>query len=63
MPIYEYECHECKERFQVLQGMNEGSESVACPKCSAKAPKRLMSMFGSNMSSSSGASCGLTAST
>lgn len=63
MPIYEYECQECRERFQVLQGMNEGSESVACPKCNAKAPKRLMSMFGSNVSASFGASCTPTAST
>ena len=53
MPIYEYECRECKERFEVLQGMNEGSESVCCPKCNAKEPRRLLSVFGSSNSSSS----------
>ena len=63
MPIYEYECRECEERFQVLQGMNEGSDSVSCPKCDAKEPKRLMSVFGCNLSGSSGASCAPTAST
>ncbi len=47
MPIYEYECQECKIRFEVLQGINEGGEEVSCPKCDAKSPKRLMSMFGS----------------
>ncbi len=63
MPIYEYECRGCSERFEVLQGAGEGSESVSCPKCDAKDPKRLMSMFGSNISASSGASCAPSAST
>ncbi|MBN1593633.1 MAG: zinc ribbon domain-containing protein [Candidatus Coatesbacteria bacterium] len=58
MPIYEYECQECKVRFEVLQGINEGNEGVSCPKCDAKAPKRLMSMFGSSGSSSSSCSPG-----
>ena len=53
MPIYEYECRECKERFQLLQGMNEGSESARCPKCNAKGPRRLLSVFGSSRSSDS----------
>jgi putative FmdB family regulatory protein len=57
MPIYEYECQKCKERFQLLQGMNEGSESVCCPKCNAKGPRRLLSLFGSISTSVPGASC------
>ncbi|RLC47441.1 MAG: zinc ribbon domain-containing protein [Candidatus Coatesbacteria bacterium] len=58
MPIYEYECRECKERFSVLQGMSEDGEQVSCPKCGAKSPKRLLSMFGSHGGASSlGASC------
>ncbi|HUT04582.1 MAG TPA: zinc ribbon domain-containing protein [bacterium] len=57
MPIYEYECQECKTRFEFLQGINESGDQVSCPECGAKGPKRLMSMFGSNVSSSSGASC------
>jgi putative FmdB family regulatory protein len=33
MPIYEYECRDCGERFEHLM---RGSEKPACPSCGGK---------------------------
>lgn len=45
MPIYEYECRECKERFEVLQRVGEGNEDLCCPKCDANKPEKVLSPF------------------
>jgi putative FmdB family regulatory protein len=59
MPIYEYECRSCNERFEVVQKMSEGNEGVCCPKCDADKPERVLSAFCST--SSKGASSGSSA--
>lgn len=42
MPIYEFECGECGERFEGL--VPAGTEQAACPACGAAgAPRRLSS--------------------
>ena len=58
MPIYEYECRICKERFEAVQKMSEGNEKLCCPKCNAGKPERLLSAFCSTTgkSASSGGS-------
>jgi putative FmdB family regulatory protein len=53
MPIYEYECRGCKERFEVLQKMNEDSSHLRCPKCQTDRPKRVLSSFSSSSTKSS----------
>ena len=45
MPIYEYECRICKERFELVQKMTEGNEGLCCPKCDADKPERVLSAF------------------
>jgi len=45
MPIYEYECRKCEERFEVLQKADETNDQVCCPKCGADKPERLLSAF------------------
>ena len=45
MPIYEYECRECKETFEVLQKAGEGNDELCCPKCNSDKPERLLSGF------------------
>ncbi len=47
MPIYEYECRRCKERFEALQKMSEDNSQLYCPKCQANRPKRILSLFSS----------------
>ena len=45
MPIYEYQCPQCSERFAVLQSMGEDGSKLHCPKCNAGNPKRVLSSF------------------
>ena len=45
MPIYEYECRKCEERFEKLQKADETNDQVCCPKCGADKPERLLSPF------------------
>lgn len=60
MPIYEYQCTQCAESFEVRQLMGEDGSSLNCPKCKAENPKRLLSSFctvGSESSEPSGFNC------
>jgi len=38
MPIYEYECHSCGKRTEVLQRMDE-APLAACPQCGGEVKK------------------------
>jgi putative FmdB family regulatory protein len=61
MPIYEYECRNCEERFEVLQKMNEDNSHLRCPKCQAERPERVLSLFSPGSGKfSSGCSTGPT---
>ncbi len=44
MPIYEFECGECGERFEDL--VAAGTETAVCPACGAAGARRLLSTFG-----------------
>jgi putative FmdB family regulatory protein len=60
MPIYEYQCTQCGERFEVRQSIGEDGSKLHCPKCNAQNPERLVSSFfspGSSTSAPSGISC------
>jgi putative FmdB family regulatory protein len=41
MPIYEFECEQCGERFEEL--VAAGAADVACPQCRATRTRRLLS--------------------
>lgn len=58
MPLYEYECQNCHERFTVLQPVGESSENVRCPYCDSDDVKRVFSPFASLFGSSGGGSWG-----
>ena len=50
MPIYEYQCCSCAVTFQCLI-LKSGEESgVACPKCGAAGPRRLISRVAYHLS-------------
>jgi len=36
MPIYEYQCAQCGEKFEVRQAIGADSSGLSCPKCGAK---------------------------
>ncbi len=45
MPIYEYRCKSCDERFEKRVRMSTPVESIDCPECGEFDAKRLFSMF------------------
>lgn len=59
MPLYEYSCPDCRERFEVLQRMGEGAEAVRCPACGGERSERQLSTFAATVSS--GGSSGFAA--
>lgn len=65
MPLYEYECTDCGERFEVLQRMGEDGHGLTCPRCGAEGPRRKLSTFatssegaGGKTTGGAGAGCG-----
>lgn len=57
MPVYEYQCLACGEKFDLLRGIRERDQKAACPKCGSKASKRVSSIFGTGASSLSENTC------
>jgi putative FmdB family regulatory protein len=55
MPIYEYKCRKCGEKFEKRLGFFHNDKSVACPKCGGVGPDRVISTFATDRSS--GGSC------
>lgn len=47
MPIYEYECGACYERFEKLVRMSTRPEQVECPACGEHEARQLVSLTAS----------------
>ena len=45
MPIYEYDCHDCRRRVSLLVRSLAAAEAPACPRCGGVRLTRLMSRF------------------
>lgn len=45
MPIYEYRCESCAERFEVLTRFAERDTAQACPACESSKTRVLVSSF------------------
>ena len=45
MPIYEYICLKCNEKFTLLQSMYPADNNTECPKCSSREVKKVISSF------------------
>lgn len=60
MPVYEYECEKCGERFECFRSITDSDSQIKCPKCGSEHPKRIFSMFAT---ASSGAKCAPTSPT
>lgn len=57
MPIYEFACNECGNRFEVLRLSSKGFNGIECPKCHGKKVSKEMSTFSPAMGSTSSSSC------
>lgn len=44
MPLYDFRCNDCRAEFEALC-RDTRAEGVACPKCGAAHPARLISRF------------------
>ncbi len=51
MPLYEYRCEKCGEKFETLISLNKISDPVECIKCGSKETTRLLSSFSASSSS------------
>jgi len=64
MPIYEYRCRECGEKFEKLVLRARDAETIECPRCGQRASEQLYSTFattGGGTASRAGAACGPSA--
>ena len=60
MPLYEYTCTVCEERFEELIRSAEDETHLRCPQCSGSEIQRKMSVFGmqsTGSTKSAGPSC------
>lgn len=44
MPIYEYECPKCEDKFELLRPFSRSEEDADCPHCHEVSP-RVVSVF------------------
>ncbi len=52
MPLYEYVCQHCGERFEKLVRSATSSPQILCPGCASEAVQRIVSTFATNGSDS-----------
>jgi len=57
MPLYDYQCPACGERFEELRPLAE-RQHADCPKCGKQADKQLSSFFTGSKSSGASSSGG-----
>jgi len=56
MPIYEYKCKNCGDKFELKLGVFHNKNEEKCPKCGGQNIERVFSAISSQSSGSS--SCG-----
>lgn len=54
MPIFEYECQDCGNRFDVLVQPSQLDAPQTCPACQSAKVEKLMSTFAPKVASSGG---------
>jgi putative FmdB family regulatory protein len=63
MPLYEYRCRACGERFEILQRLGADGSGLVCPRCAEPEPQRVLSTFaaqgagGRDAAAASGGAC------
>jgi putative FmdB family regulatory protein len=45
MPIYEYRCKDCENKFEAMRSMSQADTPIECEECHGKHTKRLLSVF------------------
>ncbi len=58
MPIYEYVCQDCGEKYQKLVRSSSTKVELVCPKCASTHAKKAISLFFGTRASGSQSSMG-----
>ncbi|MBN1994627.1 MAG: zinc ribbon domain-containing protein [Anaerolineae bacterium] len=56
MPIYEYICQDCGEKYEKLVRSLKAKVELTCPQCGSQHAKKVISVFGAAIGAGSGAS-------
>lgn len=59
MPIYEFKCGACGERFEELCPVGEDGSTLVCPGCGSKQLRRCASTFSARSAGAGGGSSSL----
>jgi putative FmdB family regulatory protein len=49
MPLYEYQCEDCRTSFTLLQSVHTKPGETVCPNCGGRRNRRLLSSFASKV--------------
>ena len=58
MPIYEYVCQDCGEKYEKLIRSTSAKVKLVCPTCGSERSEKALSMFGAIGGAKSGSSAG-----
>lgn len=63
MPLYEYQCDNCGEKFEMRRPIPASDEPAPCPNCESEDSRRQVSLFmsfvkGAERGQSTGGGCG-----
>lgn len=58
MPLYEYQCSDCGQKFELLRRMDEPDENLRCPHCDSEHVERTVSTFSGGAADSGPSTCG-----
>lgn len=53
MPIFEYQCSECNNKYDIFHKSQSSSEKIECPSCGSDKSKKLFSAFAASVNTSS----------
>ena len=63
MPIYEYKCIGCGERFELLRSISSSDTDISCPNCRAKEIQKVIIASPSSTTAPSSEACSSSGST
>lgn len=61
MPIYEYVCQDCGEKYEKLVRSSQAKVKLVCPTCGSEKAEKAFSLFGTVGSSSTSSTGSLSA--
>jgi putative FmdB family regulatory protein len=50
MPVFEYECLDCGEKYEIFHFTKEKTEDIICPKCGSVKANKFLSTFSPKVS-------------